>query len=461
MATKKNEDTQKNEDLIYPRSSNAPVLVGDKVSANRLQSFIELTITKNDESFFDAIKQQRNLSIVLTKTKLREYFNPVTHNYMRDVEEACNHLMDKRIKVISGSKTKLINVFTQCIWDENEENIQIDMSYEAVCAYNYIEDNIKCLMYDGSLIRSFRRATSSFFYDIALRNLGNRNWSFDITTKELKEQFLKESTKKRKNSTSEKRVNCTDGHIQTKWLKPAFEELKEKFNIGLLDFYLEIAENGIHYETKETPGRKKIESFTINIVQLIPNAEQEINLIRQEILYFLQQRLNDNKLVYKLMLPWNSPKIDLAAISRLKKKVDAFVSLDAKGEIDCAKAWIISIMDPNKIHEKIKDSIISNSNTANSKWNKAKELIIKKGTSSSYKMIDNFVIHNFIEELNELDIQMISETNTFIQFLFNEEFYPLIKECIQEIFGNDVTVNIVVNREGEKKRHPYIETTPK
>lgn len=449
--------TKKNEDLKYPRSSSAPVLVGDKVSANRLQSFIELTMTKDDNKFIEAIKQQRNLSIVLTKNNLREYFHPVTHNYMRDVEDACNHLLDKRIKVISGSKTKLINVFTQCIWDDNTENVQIDMSYEAVCAYNYLEDNIKCLMYDGSLIRSFRRATSSYFYDIALRNLGERNWSFDITTKELKEQFLKESTKKRKNSTTEKRVNCTDGHIQSKWLKPAFEELHEKFNQGLLDFYLEIAENGIHYEKKDTPGRKKIEAFTINIVQLIPNSEEEINLIRHEISFFLQQHLEDTKLVLRLMQPWNSPEIDLATISRLKKKIDAFPSLQENKKIRNPKGWIIAAMDPKKIHEDIMESIISNSNSANAKWDETKDIIKKKGLSNAFGMIDNFVIHNYIEESNELDIQMINEVNTYIQFLFGEDFYPLIKECIKEMFGEDVTVNIIVNREGQLKSHPYIE----
>lgn len=445
------------EDLIYPRSSSAPVLVGDKVSANRLQSFIELTMTKDDNKFIEAIKQQRNLSIFLTKDKLREYFHPVTHNYMRDIEEACNHLLDKRIKVISGSKTKLINVFTQCIWDDCTENVQIDMSYEAVCAYNYLEDNIKCLMYDGSLIRSFRRATSSYFYDIALRNLGERNWSFDITTKELKEQFLKESTKKRKNSTAEKRVNCTDGHIQSKWIKPAFEELQEKFNLGLLDFYLEIAENGIHYEKKDTPGRKKIEAFTINIVQLIPNSEEEINLIRQEISFFLQQHLEDAKLVLRLMQPWNSPEIDLATISKLKKKIEAYPSLREKNQIRNPKGWIVSIMDPKKLHEDIKESVISNSNSANSKWDEVKDIIKKRGTTSAFSMIENFVIHNYIEESNELDIQMISETQSYLQFLFSEEFCPLIRTCIKEIFGEDVSVNIVVNRDGQLKPYPYIE----
>lgn len=449
--------TKKNEDLKYPRSSSAPVLVGDKVSANRLQSFIELTMTKDDNKFIEAIKQQRNLSIVLTKNNLREYFNPVTHNYMRDIEDACNHLLDKRIKVISGSKTKLINVFTQCVWDDNTENVQIDMSYEAVCAYNYLEDNIKCLMYDGSLIRSFRRATSSYFYDIALRNLGERNWSFYITTKELKEQFLKESTKKRKNSTTEKRVNCTDGHIQSKWIKPAFEELHEKFQQGLLDFYLEIAENGIHYEKKETPGRKKIEAFTINIVQLIPNSEEEINIIRQEISFFLQQHLEDAKLVLRLMQPWNSSEVDLATISRLKKKIDAYPSLREKNQIRNPKGWIVSVMDPKKINEDIMESIISNSNSANSKWDETKDAIKKKGSSNALGMIDNFVIHNYIEESNELDIQMINEVNTYIQFLYGDEFYPLIKDCIKEFFGEDVTVNIVVNREGQLKSHPYIE----
>ena len=72
-------------------------------------------------------------------------------------------------------------------------------------------------------------------------------------------------------------------------------------------------------------------------------------------------------------------------------------------------------------------------------------------------MIDNFVIHNYIEESNELDIQMINEVNTYIQFLYGDEFYPIIKDCIKEFFGEDVTVNIVVNREGQLKSHPYIE----
>lgn len=448
--------TKKNDNLIYPRSSSAPVLVGDKVSANRLQSFIELTMSNDDNKFIEAIKEKRNLSIYLTKEKLREFFKPVTHNYMRDIEEACNHLLDKRIKVISGSKTKLINVFTLCAWDDNTENVQIDMSYEAVCAYNYLEDNIKCLMYDGSLIRSFRRATTSYFYDIALRNLGQRNWSFDISIKELKEQFQKESTKSRKNSTSEKRVNCTDGHIQSKWIKPAFEELQEKFNQGLLDFYLEIAENGIRYEKKETPGRKKIESFTINIVQLIPNSEEEINLIRQEISFFLQKELEDSKLVLRLMQPWNSKDIDLATISKLKKKIDSYPSLLENNQIRNPKGWIISAMDPKKIHEDIMESIISNSNSANSKWNETKDLIKERGKSKDFIMIENVVIHNYVEESNTLDIQMISESTTYLQFLMGQEFYDIICGCIKEVFGNNVLVNIVMNRNGQPTTHPYI-----
>jgi hypothetical protein len=330
------------------------------------------------------------------------------------------------------------------------------MSYEAVCAYNYLEDNIKCLMYDGSLIRSFRRATTSYFYDIALRNLGQRNWSFDISIKELKEQFQKESTKSRKNSTSEKRVNCTDGHIQSKWIKPAFEELQEKFNQGLLDFYLEIAENGIRYEKKETPGRKKIESFTINIVQLIPNSEEEINLIRQEISFFLQKELEDSKLVLRLMQPWNSKDIDLATISKLKKKIDSYPSLLENNQIRNPKGWIISAMDPKKIHEDIMESIISNSNSANSKWNETKDLIKERGKSKDFIMIENVVIHNYVEESNTLDIQMISESTTYLQFLMGQEFYDIICGCIKEVFGNNVLVNIVMNRNGQPTTHPYI-----
>lgn len=445
------------EKLMYPRSSTAPVFVGDKVSANRLQSFIEMTMTKNDNEFIEAIKNQRNLSIILTKQKLREYFTPVTHNYMRDVEDACNHLLDKRIKIISGTKTKLLNVFTQCAWDESTDNVQIDISYEAICAYNYLADNIKCLFYDGSLIRSFRRATTSYFYDLALRNIGQKSWYFEVTTKELKEQFLKESTKKRKNSTEEKRVNCTDDQIRTKWIKPAFEELEEKFKLGLLDFYLEIAENGIHYEEKKTPGRKKIESYTISIVQLVPNLAEEMELIRDQIKFFLQSKLNDAKLVLRLMVPWNSDKVDLSMLSKLKKKLDAFDSLLEKKEIRNPKGWLISAMNPDKLHQSIKDSIITDSTTANSKWELVKESVKTNISGSSVKIIDNFVIHNYIEESNCLDIIMIAESNASIQFLFSEENATIIKKNIKDIFGNNITVNLMITRNGELKSYPYIE----
>lgn len=446
--------------LMYPRSSTAPVFVGDKVSANRLQSFIEMTMSENNNNFIDAIKNQKNLTVILTKQKLREYFNPVTHNYMRDVEDACNHLLDKRIKIISGSKTKLLNVFTQCAWDENSDNIQIDVSYEALCAYNYLEKNTKCLFYDGGLIRNFKHATTSYFYDLAMRSIGQKCWYFDVSKKDLKEQFLKESTRKRKNSTSEKRVNCTDDQIRSKWINPAFEELEEKFNLGLLDFYLEIAENGIHYEEKKTPGRKKIESYTISIVQLIPNIEEEMEIIRQEIKFFLQTELKDTQKVLRLMVPWNSKKVDLTMLCKLKKKIDAYPDLVKKNQIKSRPGWIHHIMDINTIHESIKDSIISDNNTAISKWESVKQLIKSQNPNDNYyDMIENFVIHNYIDESNIVDIQMISETRIGIEFMFNDKTSQIIKSCIKEIFGKDVIVNLVYTRNGVQNTYAYIERT--
>ena len=219
---------------------------------------------------------------------------------------------------------------------------------------------------------------------------------------------------------------------------------------------MEIAENGIRYEKKETPGRKKIESFTINIVQLIPNSEEEINLIRQEISFFLQKELEDSKLVLRLMQPWNSKDIDLATISKLKKKIDSYPSLLENNQIRNPKGWIISAMDPKKIHEDIMESIISNSNSANSKWNETKDLIKERGKSKDFIMIENVVIHNYVEESNTLDFQMISESTTYLQFLMGQEFYDIICGCIKEVFGNNVLVNIVMNRNGQPTTHPYI-----
>lgn len=430
-----------NKSLMYRRSTSAPNFVTDRSYTSKLQSFIEYNISQNESSFMESFMEQRNYTIKIPKSELHKYFSVNSPSYMRDILLACKALKQKEILTVGEKTFDMITVFSRCTLDESGD-LYVEISPAGVNAYNNSTPN-QYAMINPTLIRDFRCRYTSYFYDYALRNLFNKKYSFELTLEELKIQFLSHTIKKNEEDEEIAVPSCKDSQIKVRWIIPAINELQEKFEEGLLDFFLEIDENRTRYEEAvKKRGRPKIAAYRFIIHQKSPNAEKEKAILIQQITTFLSNEVKNDYKVYEKMLPWKNPEVPLSSVKDMKKRLDCFESLNKNRKLRNPIGWLLWVADINNRHKDDKEFIEFESSEAIEKWKKVISQFKAEFQSSISSIIDNFVVDYYSKQDNLLILTMLTPNTASKEFMLDEYARELVEKFVKEEFGKTVVLKL-------------------